>query len=860
MIPKEPRTTQDLVSGTSSEVRSPNNTGITKDQKSVKNANERQPHSVRSKNISQIGGFKAKIGKNNDPYVSDDLNLRNIRNFDQCPSNSIRETGEYELPGQGRPLDEGVGDLSSNPNQGTTAALRPAYSNGTRHGRRRARGGVEGFSVESQNQNQQTKGKNKWIDCFQLNLQKSKTACANLGKTLSGLNKFIYYIQEPHIYGDRISGIPRNVGSFFKGSSPRAAILASPGLDLWFHPRYSERDVSTCIWKTGHSDFPEIYVSSVYLDITRSKEDFLPEAFKKLVKYCRTKKKPLIISMDSNSHSCLWGNETNIRGEFLEDYILTNDLNLENIGKDPTFRARGTETCIDITLTSGFDGVSAWSVSKVATFSDHNLIQFQIPFGEKEKMVIRDVRAADWTKFRTILDGKLDGRREPRFITRGWLDHAVDTFGVDIEAALDLSCPSRVVKGGAKKPCYWDEAVEELRGRSRTAFRLYRRTKSQDHWETYLSCKREFRKAIRKAKRSSWKAFASEVKDPKSMSSLFKVIQGKENHSIGLMADGDSPDESPEQSMELLVDTHFPGNVEVPASSSGGDESAVTREEIMGKKFDFITIRRIGWAVGTFGPDKTPGPDGIKPRVLQHVGARGLQFMEFLFRASMALEYTPRAWRQSKVIFIPKPGKATYEEAKSFRPISLTSFMFKTLERVVLNEIEEKYLTKNPINRNQHAFRKGSSCDSALSDMVNDIESSVHRQKYAMGVFLDISGAFDNLSVNAAIRGMRRKGIDETLIGWFGQFLKNRTITTTVKGITIVRQLTRGTPQGGVLSPIIWDIAFDELLEIFEMRSSTLLSMQVPLPVQLKEREENVLNSMIALWSEHLPGKLDYYF
>ena len=57
----------------------------------------------------------------------------------------------------------------------------------------------------------------------------------------------------------------------------------------------------------------------------------------------------------------------------------------------------------------------------------------------------------------------------------------------------------------------------------------------------------------------------------------------------------------------------------------------------------------------------------------------------------------------------------------------------------MLQELEETDMKEKPLNANQHAFRKGSSCDSALSDMVNDIEKSIHRGEYALGVFLDVT-------------------------------------------------------------------------------------------------------------------------
>jgi hypothetical protein len=43
--------------------------------------------------------------------------------------------------------------------------------------------------------------------------------------------------------------------------------------------------------------------------------------------------------------------------------------------------------------------------------------------------------------------------------------------------------------------------------------------------------------------------------------------------------------------------------------------------------------------------------------------------------------------RAVRVIFIPKPGRDSYELAKSFRPISLTSFFLKTMERLVDSDV-----------------------------------------------------------------------------------------------------------------------------------------------------------------------------
>ena len=49
----------------------------------------------------------------------------------------------------------------------------------------------------------------------------------------------------------------------------------------------------------------------------------------------------------------------------------------------------------------------------------------------------------------------------------------------------------------------------------------------------------------------------------------------------------------------------------------------------------------------------------------------------------------PLAWKEGTGIFLPKPGKESYFEAKSFRIITLTSFQLKWLERLILYHINE---------------------------------------------------------------------------------------------------------------------------------------------------------------------------
>ncbi len=110
--------------------------------------------------------------------------------------------------------------------------------------------------------------------------------------------------------------------------------------------------------------------------------------------------------------------------------------------------------------------------------------------------------------------------------------------------------------------------------------------------------------------------------------------------------------------------------------------------------------------------------------------------LQAIYIASLFSGYILACWRRSKVVFIPKPRKLDYSKAKAFRLITLTSFLFKAMEKVVLKHLEVSHRVHDRLNVNQHAFYKGASCDSALLNMVDEIEGFILHDHYALGIFL----------------------------------------------------------------------------------------------------------------------------
>jgi len=97
-------------------------------------------------------------------------------------------------------------------------------------------------------------------------------------------------------------------------------------------------------------------------------------------------------------------------------------------------------------------------------------------------------------------------------------------------------------------------------------------------------------------------------------------------------------------------------------------------------------------------------------------------------------------------VFIPKPGRNSYSRPRDFRPISLTSFLLQTMERLVDRFLRDEILAFKPLHPNQHAYQAGKSVETALHQLVVQVEKALDQQEIVFGIFLDIEGAFNNTS------------------------------------------------------------------------------------------------------------------
>jgi hypothetical protein len=126
------------------------------------------------------------------------------------------------------------------------------------------------------------------------------------------------------------------------------------------------------------------------------------------------------------------------------------------------------------------------------------------------------------------------------------------------------------------------------------------------------------------------------------------------------------------------------------------------------------------------------------------------------------------------------------------------------MERLVDRYIRDEMLALVPLHSNQHAYQTGKSVETALHQLVVWVEKALDQQEIALGAFLDKEGAFNNTCYDTMCDALVRLGSEYTIVRWIRATLEGCMAFATLNGTSVGLAISRGCPQGGVLSPLLW--------------------------------------------------------
>lgn len=203
-----------------------------------------------------------------------------------------------------------------------------------------------------------------------------------------------------------------------------------------------------------------------------------------------------------------------------------------------------------------------------------------------------------------------------------------------------------------------------------------------------------------------------------------------------------------------------------------------------------------------------PGPDGITNKLLKNLDDADIEVLTNKINEVWETGEVPQEWRIATVILIPKPGKPL--ELGSLRPISLTSCVGKVAEHVILNRVTQFAEERNLLPFNQIGFRPSMSTQDVMLLLKHKIIDKASRDTRAV-LALDLEKA--KVKHSHILDSLKEGGLGEHFYMYVSTFLKDRkaTIRLGAMGSRTIDLGPRGTPQGAVLSPFLFNLSLRAL-------------------------------------------------
>ena len=219
-------------------------------------------------------------------------------------------------------------------------------------------------------------------------------------------------------------------------------------------------------------------------------------------------------------------------------------------------------------------------------------------------------------------------------------------------------------------------------------------------------------------------------------------------------------------------------------------------DSLKGKTFhNLISLmaseENIKLAYRTIKGNKGSGTPGVDKRTIKHLASMEEEKFVRLIQKQFSW-YNPRPVRR---VEIPKPNGKT-------RPLGIPTIVDRIVQQCILQVLEP--ICEAKFHERSNGFRPNRSTEHAIAQCCRLMQ--IQHLHYA--VDLDIHGFFDNVHHGKLIRQMWEMGIrDKKLLCIIKQMLKAPIVLPDGKRI----YPTKGTPQGGILSPLLSNIVLNEL-------------------------------------------------
>ena len=538
--------------------------------------------------------------------------------------------------------------------------------------------------------------------------------------------------------------------------------------------------------------------------------------------------KNVIICGDFNSKNTIWGSDTiDLNGKILQELMDENNLYLLNDGSATHITYNGIQTTLDLTFISNcLSHISNWNTLNDTLGSDHYLIRIELYQKRKvnevdSKCNLWNYKKANWNLFRE----NLENLQSIRSIDHSEINKYWNNISKDITDAANKFIPK--VKIRFKNPVpYWNKECDDAIKERKRAKRKVLRSKLPQDYIVYKQKKALAQKVIKSSNKLYWQNYCKSLNKNSNFNKIWKTIykmknSDKSSNSIPIIIENNKEHITDEQKAEALAncfcsvssDQNYEQSfLETRKSFLKNNKNIemkqTTENNILDEDF---TIQELTHTVKSL-KNTAPGHDNITNEIIRHLSESSLIVLLDFYNYSWDQGKLPDDWKLSTIIPIHKKDKDKHD-AKSYRPISLTTNLGKIMERLVTKRLSW-YLEKNDlINPYQNGFRKNKNTQEQLFRLQNSIRNALNNKSAVITIFLDIEKAYDMIWKDGLLfKLLNQMKITGKMYNWIKDFLKNRKFQVRINHTLSKKyNIENGTPQGSSISPWLFLIMVNDI-------------------------------------------------
>ena len=261
-------------------------------------------------------------------------------------------------------------------------------------------------------------------------------------------------------------------------------------------------------------------------------------------------------------------------------------------------------------------------------------------------------------------------------------------------------------------------------------------------------------------------------------------------------------------------------------------------------------------AIKNLRKDKSPGPDGIHPRIIKECVDQIILPLQIIFQQSFNSENIPEDWKKANIISLNKKGDKS--DPGNYRPVSLTSIVGKLMESVLRERLIRHLKENDLISNKQFGFVNKRSATLQLIKVMEYWTNELENGNNLDVIYFDFKKAFDTVPHRRLVEKIKSYNISSKYLNWIKEFLANRKQRVVINDKKSEwKQVMSGVPQGSVLGPLLFVLYINDLPDVIKNNSEVYLyaddtklfrSIKSELDVKLLQEDINKMKQWSEKW------------